>query len=619
MSEAARQLATPTRSGLLGVLVIVASVVVAVHSAVLTDGFRVSLLEPDGPCQYFDAQADALSSGRLDVDPYHIGNEAFLFDDVAYGYFGMTPALLRMPLHALLPSLWGRWARVLILLAMLVTVLAAHALAADLPGAHPAMSRERRVAHGLYLALIGLGSTSLFLSSRPNVYHEASALGTALTLSGFAALAAWLRGPTLLRAALTACFCLVALHARFVVGVGLVLAVALVVVLTLLRRCSSPLRSLTLWFDAPNLHALVLALGVLIGSASYISVNSIKFGTLVALPLEHHLQVTPERLARAGAMMSARNLAANAYNYLMPWNVRFGAKWPSVRPVPPHELVVTPGMDYDWREPVIALSVASPALLGMSVFGLALMLAPARRRAFWPFIPLMLGGAAAAAAPLAYHGISQRYGHDMLSFLAVSSALGFAAITRASSARVRCWLGVLALGAAWSMFVWLQIAAHYREWGRDIRIWPVRDDVIVPAYERELAMHPNNLTLHFELAHIHGQNGRPEQARVHLERALELDPRHEPALLLLAALRQRADPAGSLELLRRAAGVSPRAVETRRMLAMLLLTHGQPQAAIEQLRLVTELDPADRSARELLARVQARAERDAAGLAPPNQ
>ena len=566
--------------------------VLSVHAAVLTDGFRVSLFTPDGPSQFFDATADALLEGRVDVDPYHIGREAFLFGDRTYGYFGVTPALLRMPLHALVPGLWGHWERGMILLAVCVTVLAAASLAATARGV--VSSAAGGAARALFLLMVGLGSTTLFLSSRPNVYHEATAWGTALTLAGLAVLARWLHEPTPLGAAAICVLCSAALHARMVVGFGLLVAVGIVVALQWLRGVG---RFQVGGARAPFMQTATLVLGLVVACGSYAALNYAKFGMLASLPLAKHLQSSPERLARTGhKVLSLGNVPANVYDYLMPWNVRGSAEDAAVRAVPAESLVTTPGMDYDWREPVISLSAASPALFLLAALGLFALLGRDRgQRALLGFWPLVIGSAASGAGTLLYSGITQRYGHDLLSVLVVLGACALPSLEQATAPRLRRSSLVLALACVWSILAFWQVGEAYRAWGGDLRIAPVRHAIMLPAYARELRLQPRNATTHSEMAFIYHQDGQPDRARFHLERALALDPRHEPSILLLARIRQASDRAGAIALLQHATVELPRSVQIRGMLAALLLAGGRRQEALEQLRVAEALANSDTS------------------------
>jgi hypothetical protein len=55
------------------------------------------MLYPETLSAFYDFQALSLMQGRLDVPAGAIGSEAFLFGGKSYGYFGPTPALLRLP------------------------------------------------------------------------------------------------------------------------------------------------------------------------------------------------------------------------------------------------------------------------------------------------------------------------------------------------------------------------------------------------------------------------------------------------------------------------------------------------------------------------------------------
>ncbi len=60
--------------------------------------FRFNAREIFG--NFYDHQAVSLFAGRLDVPGDAIGGEAFEAHGKLYGYFGPTPALLRLPLVA---------------------------------------------------------------------------------------------------------------------------------------------------------------------------------------------------------------------------------------------------------------------------------------------------------------------------------------------------------------------------------------------------------------------------------------------------------------------------------------------------------------------------------------
>lgn len=68
--------------------------------------FDPSIASAVGQDRFFSAQADALLRGRLWVDPSSMDgtNECFYASGRCYGYFGLTPSLLRIPLMLIIGS-----------------------------------------------------------------------------------------------------------------------------------------------------------------------------------------------------------------------------------------------------------------------------------------------------------------------------------------------------------------------------------------------------------------------------------------------------------------------------------------------------------------------------------
>lgn len=587
-------------------LALVTLLTLLVHAAVITDGFRLSPLEPDGPSQYFDAYASSLIEGRLDVDPYHIGNEAFVIDDHTYGYWGLTPALPRILLNALFPTLWGHWTRLAMLLSVVIALAATHALVRGLCTRHGRASKAVDGLHVLLLLSVGLGSSALFLPSRANVYHEATALAAALALASYASLASYTRMPSRSGLVWVGVLCALALHARVVAGLGVLLAMGVSAVWLLrarLTRDEGSLSAQRATTDAgPRASGVGLALAAALVFFSYLLINWLKFGTLLSLPIDKNLQSSPERLARTGGrMLGLDNFAANAFNHLAPWNVRIGPGPRPIGPVAPDALWTTSGMDYDWREPIVSVVAASPALVVLAGSGIVvLVLAWRREPMIRQLFPLILGAGASALVPLLYFAITQRYAHDMLPLLVVLSSVAVAHAQRLPRLQTRRSLAGLSVLLAWSSLCWWQVGEGYRVWADDTRISPVRADVVIPAYERELRLHPENLTALSELAGIHLALGRTRQAREYARKALTARADHLPSLLLLATLDARESPAKALRLLRRAAEKAPEEPIVHAMLGQALLRSGHTADAIEHLQQAARLSPEDPMPRALL-------------------
>ncbi len=154
------------------------------------------LLDRERFSGFHDAQARSLLHGRLDVPPDAIGFEAFNRDGKSYGYFGIGPALLRLPLVALFPSMDGRWSRLSILAATFLNLLCAYRLVCGLEEAEQRQSPIHRFIVWLFILCAGLGSTTVFLASRAYAYHEAIAWGGAFALLMTDRLIAYFRSPS---------------------------------------------------------------------------------------------------------------------------------------------------------------------------------------------------------------------------------------------------------------------------------------------------------------------------------------------------------------------------------------------------------------------------------------
>src|SRR5438270_6900483 len=86
------------------------------------------LFEPEDFCGFYDALARSIIHGHFDVPRPAIGVEAFTFEGKTYGYFGIGPALLRIPLIVLFPDMDGLWSRVMILIAAAISLFCAYDL-----------------------------------------------------------------------------------------------------------------------------------------------------------------------------------------------------------------------------------------------------------------------------------------------------------------------------------------------------------------------------------------------------------------------------------------------------------------------------------------------------------
>jgi len=116
----------------------------------------------------FNSQLRSLLEGRFDIDPRIIGNEAFVREGKTYTYFGILPALLRLPL---LNQLWRDWTTAFCVLAATMSSLAL--FAAALTAVRAADTPVTRAMSLVLAASFILSGPQVELLGKPSVYVEA--------------------------------------------------------------------------------------------------------------------------------------------------------------------------------------------------------------------------------------------------------------------------------------------------------------------------------------------------------------------------------------------------------------------------------------------------------------
>ena len=163
------------------------------------------------PDNFYDIQARALFHGHLYIPNGSIGIEAFVYHGHSYTYFGLFPALLRMPILLVTSSLDGRLTAPSILLAWIVTGLftslllwrTRHLVRGPVP-----LGRGEAACYGVLAASVTGGSVLLYLASSPSVYNEDMAWSVALTTGVLFALLGVLEQPSRRRVLLLGCLVL---------------------------------------------------------------------------------------------------------------------------------------------------------------------------------------------------------------------------------------------------------------------------------------------------------------------------------------------------------------------------------------------------------------------------
>jgi hypothetical protein len=253
------------RAGWVGALV-----AVAVFWLLATSGQPWRLFE-EGPytADFYDAQAHALLSGRLDVAPEVAGIEGFDVDGRTHLYFGLGPAVLRLPVALFGEGADGRLAVASMLVAVAVLALSSARLVGRARRA-VGVAGEQPWLVGLFAAGAALATPVLFLASRGVVYHEAELWGAAAAVLGLELVLAWWLAPSTGRLVLVGVVGAFAVACRPTSGSAPLIALGLCIVVLALRRQ---------WRTALTAAGVGLLAGI-----SYLAVNLARFGSLASVP-----------------------------------------------------------------------------------------------------------------------------------------------------------------------------------------------------------------------------------------------------------------------------------------------------------------------------------------------
>jgi hypothetical protein len=395
-----------------------AGVALVVFVLLATSGQPWRLLER-GPfsSDFYDVQARALSRGHLAVPAEAASIEGFVHDGEVHFYYGLVPAIARVPVSAFTDALDGRLGLVSMVGGLAVGALAAARL---LQRARAALGVEVAAPHwaaitGGFAAAVGVDTPLLWLSSRAIVYHEAELWGAALAILGFERVVAWWSSGETRDLAWASGAAALALSTRGSSGAGPALAIGvLALVLAAHRR----------WGRAA-LSAVAAGVPVVL----YGAVNMLRFGTPFSVPFD--AQVLND--------FSAARRAALADNGDTLFGLKFvpTALLQYLRPDTVSPRALAPWISWDGRARVIgdvtfdtvdraaSLPVAAPAFVVAAGVG-CVVLVRRRLRACWPIS--LLAAAAAVVPTLAIAFIAQRYLADFVPALVVGACVGVPAI-----------------------------------------------------------------------------------------------------------------------------------------------------------------------------------------------
>lgn len=440
-----------------------AACTLAFTAAVTGGTFRLGYADSFGI--FYDFQAASLLQGRLDVPKEALQDEFFTFEGRHYGYFGPTPAILRLP-FALAQVGFGKLSRGFMVAEYLACLAAVYAL----------LIHTTRLATGratwppwtavvLFVGVAGLGTTLFFLASRAYIYHEAILCGVAFALwGGYCSLRFLAEPQTRWWLGAVACGVL-SVHARPPVGL---FALSMLGTSALAIAGQRWRQAGLLALPRPLAIAGLAALGVL----SFNGLSYLKFRSFDGAPLKYHVQYTPERLAAIGGRnFHVQNLPYNLACYT--WYPAF-----ALRPQFPYFQILGinpqtyPDSRIDLAEPVLAPPYAMPAVVFLALAGGTFAFAR------WPAARMPLAVVFAAALPmtgalLTAIAVSHRYTADFLAALCLSAAFGVTALEIVPPKWRRAMQMGIALLALVSVLITVAITLRYQ----GEVVWGVPDDV----------------------------------------------------------------------------------------------------------------------------------------------
>ena len=439
-----------------GMLLAACTVVYLAIATRLDDGLGRTQFDNRAYADFFDIQAEALLRGDLALPENSLGLEAFIVDGREQMYFGLFPALARLPITAVTDAFSGRLTIVSSLFAWLIFVVSAWALADRavdrLLADEPSTVRGSPVTVWLvtvWKVAIALGTPMLMLAGPVWVFSEAIMWGVASCtlvqyrlfreLEDSSAGNQWWLGGTLVLAVLN----------RPTLGLGcLLVVVAVVAVRSWRHRRFGPAELRLAGASIASLLLLVVP-------------NMLRFGRPLGPPMELQVlsQVDEQRMKMlefaGGDFVDPRYLPTNLLTYLRPDGLSVSARFPFLDA--PHQLPhVFGGAVYDITYRTPSLPAATPLLFGLGVLGLVLGLATMRHlpATQWLFAAAA-AGLPAAATLMIWGFLAPRYLADFVVTLLPLSVLGLVGLIRyvdAHSDAVRRWFVVGAVAVAgWSV------------------------------------------------------------------------------------------------------------------------------------------------------------------------
>ena len=385
-----------------------------------------NLFEKEDFCGFYDAQACSMLAGRLDVPPAAIGSEAFTFEGKTYGYFGIGPSLLRIPLVAAFGNMDGRWSHLMMLIAVAINLICAYQILQLAAGAPK--SSSHRILNSLFILCAGIGSTNLFLVARSFTFHEAIMWSATFGLLFALTIFKYLAQPRFATLCWSGLFAFMSLHSRATVGAGTLVGLVVLTVALIHRavKKTSTENGLLGLGDVkrPWMQALVAAGLTTLIALSYLAINYAKFHTFDGVPLKYYdfyvrnpvyLQMT------GGRQIHLENIPTTLVSYLGLHPFWLNPLFPWIFPSREATFIGDPVIMV--VEGFSTFPVSMPALFLMALLGCQPVICGSNqvmRRLRLPVLAVFAGG----TVMLATVAITERYLHDLYPALIILAACG---------------------------------------------------------------------------------------------------------------------------------------------------------------------------------------------------
>jgi hypothetical protein len=365
----------------------------------------------------YDVQARAILGGHLSLPSGSIGSEAFIHHGRTYTYFGVFPALLRLPVFLFTHAFDGRLTAPSILASWLVTAVFSALLLwrvrSVVRGEAP-LGWAEATSYGVLLFSILAGSVLMFLASEPFFYSEDLAWSVALICGSLFALLGVVEQPSWGRVAACGLLVLLTNLNRSTTGYAGILGTLLIAAWFALGRGGPDRRR----WAVPTLFAALVPL------AAGCAIDVAKFNLLFGVPASEQVLYKFYGLSRTngGKYFSLRFLPSTFQAYVSPDNLRVSSIFPYLSlPSPPGPIAHTRLFT---RAPTASVLPSMPLLFAAGLWGVITTFASRRRAEIGALRLLLIATAASAGTVMIFGWVLERYVADVMPLLVLASTIG---------------------------------------------------------------------------------------------------------------------------------------------------------------------------------------------------